>query len=96
MTLSYEDALKIAKWHSSAYIYKIKLFKLMHNAHNDRLPVPLSDNIVTMRNTEYSLRRSENIAISWFQSRYLEQSVKLQGRHPLECNCIQASGLNPH
>ena len=38
---SYEDALKIAKWHSLAYIYKIKLFKLMHNANNDRLPVPL-------------------------------------------------------
>ena len=45
---SYEDALKIAKWHSLAYIYKIKL---MHNAYNDRLPVPLSDNIVTLRTT---------------------------------------------
>ena len=68
---SYEDALKIAKWHSLAYIYKIKLFKLMHNAYNDRLPVPLSDNIVTKRNTEYSLRRPENIAVPRFQSRYL-------------------------
>ena len=48
---------------SLAYIYKIKLFKLMYNGYNDRLPVPVSDNIVTMRNTEYSLRRSENIAI---------------------------------
>ena len=43
--------------------FMIKLFKLMHNAYNDRLPESLSDNIVTMRNTEYSLRRSENIAI---------------------------------
>lgn len=76
---SYEDALKIAKWHSLVYIYKIKLFKLMHNAYNDRLPVPLSDNIVTMRNTEYSLRRSENIAIPRFRSRYLEQSVSYRG-----------------
>lgn len=70
---SYEAALKTTKWHSLAYIYKIKLFKLMHNAYNDRLPVPLSDNIVTMRNTKYSLRRSENIAIPRFRSRYLEQ-----------------------
>ena len=69
---SYEDALKIAKWHSLAYIHKIKLFKVMHNAYNDRLPVPLSDSIVAMRNTEYSLRRSENISIPRFQSRYLE------------------------
>ena len=76
---SYEDALKLAKWHSSAYIYKIKLFKLMHNAYNDRLPVPLSDNIVTKRNTEYSLRRSVNIAVPRFQSRYLEQSVSYRG-----------------
>ena len=76
---SYEDALKTAKWHSLAYIYKVKLFKLMHNAYNDRLPVPLSDNIVTMRSTEYSLRRSENIAIPRFQSRYLEQSVSYRG-----------------
>ena len=52
---------------------------MMHNAYNDRLPVPLSDNIVTMRNTEYSLRRSENIAIPGFQSRYLEQSVSYRG-----------------
>ena len=63
---SYEDALKIAKWHSLAYIYKIKLFKFMHNAYNDKLTVPVSDNIVTMRNTEYLLRRSENIAIPRF------------------------------
>ena len=76
---SYEDALKIAKWHSLDYIYKIKLFKLMHNAYNDRLPVPLSDNIVTMRNTGYSLRRSENIAIPRFRPRYLEQSVSYRG-----------------
>ena len=76
---SYEDALKIAKWHSFAYIYKIKLLKLMHNAYNDRLPVLLSDNIVTIRNTEYSLRRSENIAIPRFQSRYLEHSVSYRG-----------------
>ena len=71
--------LKIAKWHSLAYIYKIKLFKLMHNAYNDRLLVPLSDNIVTKTNTEYSLRRSENIAVPRFQSRYLEQSVSYRG-----------------
>ena len=32
-----------------------------------------------MRNTEYSLRRSENIAIPRFQSRYLEQSVSYRG-----------------
>ena len=51
----------------------------MHNAYNERLPVPLNDNIVTMRNTEYSLRRSENIAIPRFQSRYLEQSVSYRG-----------------
>ena len=51
----------------------------MHNAYNDRLPVPLSDNIVTKRNTEYSLRRSENIAVPRFQSRYLEQSVSYRG-----------------
>ena len=76
---SYEDALKVAKWHSLAYIYKIKLFKLMHNTYNDRLPVPLSDNIVTMRNTEYSLGRSEHIAIPRFRSRYLEQSVSYRG-----------------
>lgn len=76
---SYEAALKTTKWHSLAYIYKIKLFKLMHNAYNDRLPVPLRDNIVTMRNTEYSLRRSENIAIPRFRSRYLEQSVSYRG-----------------
>ena len=35
--------------------------------------------IVTMRNTEYSLRRSENIAIPRFQSGYLEQSVSYRG-----------------
>ena len=51
----------------------------MHNAYNDRLPVPLSDNIVTMRNTGYPLRRSENIAIPRFRSRYLEQSVSYRG-----------------
>ena len=51
----------------------------MHNAYNDRLPVSLSDNIVTMRNNEYSLRRSENIAIPRFPSRYLEQSVSFRG-----------------
>ena len=51
----------------------------MHNAYNDRLPESLSDNIVTMRNTEYSLRRSENIAIPRFRSRYLEQSVSYRG-----------------
>ena len=51
----------------------------MHNAYNDRLPVPLSENIVTVRNAEYSLRRSENIAIPSFQSRYLEQSVSYRG-----------------
>ena len=53
----------------------------MHNAYNDRLPVPLSDNIVTMRNTGYlySLRRSENIAIPRLRSRYLEQSVSYRG-----------------
>ena len=45
---SYEDALKIAKWHSLAYIYKIKLFKLMHNAYNDKLIVPVSDNILLL------------------------------------------------
>ena len=76
---SFEDALKIAKWHSLAYIYNIKLYKLMHNAYNDRLPVPLSNNIVTTKNTEYSLRRSENIAIPRFRSRYLEQSVSYRG-----------------
>jgi len=76
---SYEDALKTAKWYSLAYIYKIKLFKLMHNAYNDRLPVSLNDNILTKRNTEYSLRRSENIAIPRFRSRYLEQSVSYRG-----------------
>ena len=38
---SYEAALKTTKWHSLAYIYRIKLSKLMHNAYNDRLPVPL-------------------------------------------------------
>ena len=60
----------------------------MHNAYNDSLPVPLSDNIVTMRNIQYSLRRSENIAIPRFQSRYLEQSVSyilwnaIASRHP--------------
>ena len=84
---SYEDALKIAKWHSLAYIYKIKLFKMMHNAYNDRLPVPLSDNIVTIRNTEYSLRRSENIAIPRFRSRYLEQSL-ISSRGAILCNAI--------
>ena len=51
----------------------------MHNAYNDKLPVSLSDNIVTMRNTEYLLRRSENIAITRFRSRYLEQSVSYRG-----------------
>ena len=52
----------------------------MHNAYNDRLPVPLSDNIVTiMKNTEYLLRRSENIAIPRSQSCYLEQSVSYRG-----------------
>ena len=76
---SYEAALKTTKWHSLAYIYKIKLFKLMHNAYNDRLPVPLSDNNVTMRKTKYSLRRSENIAIPRFRSRYLEQSDSYRG-----------------
>ena len=76
---SYEAALKTTKWYSLAYIYRIKLFKLMHNAYNDRLPVPLSDNIVTMIKTEYSLRRSENIAIRRFRSRYLEQSVSYRG-----------------
>ena len=51
----------------------------MHNAYNDRLPVPLSDNIVTKRNTENLLSRSENIALPSFQSRYLEQSVSYRG-----------------
>ena len=45
----------------------------MHNAYNDRLPVPLSDNTVTKR------RRPENIATPRFQSRYLEQSVSYRG-----------------
>ena len=83
---SYEDALKIAKWHSLACIYKIKLLKLIHNAYNDRLLVPLSDHIVTMRNAEYSLRRSENIGIPRFRSRYLEQSVSYRGA--ILCNAI--------
>lgn len=52
---------------------------LTHNAYNDRLPVPQGHNIVTMRNTEYLLRRSENIAIPRFQSRCLEQSVSYKG-----------------
>ena len=69
----------IAKWHSLAYIYKSKLFKLMHNAYNERLPVPLSGNMVTTRNTEYSLRRSENIAIPRFRSPHLEQAVSYRG-----------------
>ena len=51
----------------------------MHNAYNGRLPVPLNDNIVTMRNTKYTLRRSECIAIPRFRSRYLEQSVSYRG-----------------
>ena len=75
----------------------------MHNAYNDRLPESLSDNIVTMRNTEYSLRRSENIAIPRFRSRYLEQSVSYRGailwnaitfRHPdltrAECSTLDS------
>ena len=76
---SYEDALKIAKWHSLAYIYKIKLFKLMHYGYNERLPIPLRNNIVAIRNTENSLRRPKNIAIPRFQSRYLEQSCSYRG-----------------
>ena len=51
----------------------------MHNAYNDRLPIPLRGNIVTIRNTENSLRRTKNIAISRFQSRYLEQPCSYRG-----------------
>ena len=51
----------------------------MHYGYNERLPIPLRNNIVAIRNTENSLRRPKNNAIPRFQSRYLEQSCSYRG-----------------
>ena len=53
---SHEDSLKIAKWHSLAYIHKTKLFKLIHSAYNNLLPNQLCDNIIDKRKSKYLLR----------------------------------------
>lgn len=55
-SISYQHALKrIAKWHSLAYIYEIRLFKLMPDAYYDRLPVLLSDNTPSTREEDQKI-----------------------------------------
>ena len=76
---SNEDSLKIAKWQTLAYIYKDKLFKLIHNAYNDLLPKQLCTSIINKRMSNYALRGSDNIVVPRITSRYLEQSISYRG-----------------
>ena len=46
---SNEDSLKIAKWQTLAYIFKDKLFQLIHSTYNGLLPKQLCTSIINKR-----------------------------------------------
>ena len=51
----------------------------MYDAYNKRLLAQLSEEIVTKRNTKYSLRGSNKIVVPRFYSHFLKQSISYRG-----------------
>ena len=71
--------LRQADWHPLSYSYKLVLLKLMYKAFHDKLPLVLSDNIMTKRPTGYSLRASDSLAVPRFSSIYGKNSIAYRG-----------------
>ena len=74
---SYEDILKIAEWHSLAYIFKTNMFKLVYDAYSDRL---LYNKVTKLQPREIPSTRSEDQKLLLFQN---------FRRYSLEYNYIQ-------
>ena len=73
------DVLRQADWHPLSSSYKLFLLKLMYKAFHDRLPLVLSENIMTKRSTGYSLRVSDSLAVPRFSSIYGKNSIAYRG-----------------
>ena len=76
---SNKDSLKIAKWQTLAYIFKDKLFKLIHSTYNGLLPKQLCTSIINKRVSWYAFRGTDNTIVPRFTSCHLQQSISFRG-----------------
>ena len=72
------EVYRQSNWNTLAFYYKLRLIKLFHNVFIGEAPAALSY-LANKPCTAYSFRRSNNIIVPRFYSKFLKSSVSYRG-----------------
>ena len=73
-----DEVYRQSNWNTLKFYYKLRLIKLFHSVFIDEAPAALSY-LTNKPRTAYYLRRSNNVIVPRFNSKFLKNSISYRG-----------------